>query len=119
MSTPSNIWPQDPGKGRLPEEQLMAYLEGRLSPGEQQEVEAWLAEEGMESDALEGLQELSASETRKTVSRLNQQLQHQLAGQKRSRGRYFRDDKWGWLAVIIVLLLVVLAYVVIRAIVQR
>ena len=43
------------GKSMISQEQLIAYLEGRLSAEEQHDVELWLAEEGMESDALEGL----------------------------------------------------------------
>ena len=50
-------------KGKLPEEMLMAYLEGRLNPEQQREVEAWLAAEGMESDGVDGLKELPAAET--------------------------------------------------------
>lgn len=104
------------GKGRLPEEKLMAYLEGKLSPAEQREVEALLAEEGMESDALEGLQQLPADKTRHMAERINYRLQHDLK-KNRHRGRkLFSDNKWGWVAVLLILVLVVLAYMVTRMI---
>jgi anti-sigma factor RsiW len=103
------------GKGHLPEEKLLAYLEGRLSPAEQREVEALLAEEGMESDALEGLQQLPADKTRRMAERINYRLQHDLK-KNRHRGRkHFSDNKWSWLAILLVLILTVLAYFVIRS----
>ncbi len=102
------------GKDRLPEDKLLAYLEGRLSPAEQRQVEALLAEEGMESDALEGLQQLPADKTRHMAERINYRLQHELK-KKRHRGRKgFTDNKWAWVAVLVVLMVAVLAYLVIR-----
>ncbi len=101
-------------KGRLPEDKLLAYLEGRLSPAEQREVEALLAEEGMESDALEGLQQLPADKTRHIAERINYRLQHDLKKNRHRGKKHFSDNKWGWLAVLVILILVVLAYIVIR-----
>ncbi|MCD6062634.1 MAG: hypothetical protein K0R82_545 [Flavipsychrobacter sp.] len=100
-------------KGKLPEEMLQAYLEGRLSPEQQHEVEAWLAEEGMESDAVEGLKNLPPSETRHLVDRLNYDLRHELTKKKRRR-KAITDNQWAWLAVLIVLMLCVLGFVVIK-----
>ncbi|CAG1005648.1 hypothetical protein ANRL2_04513 [Anaerolineae bacterium] len=102
------------GKGRLPEDKLMAYLEGKLSPAEQREVEALLAEEGMESDALEGLQQLPVNKAHRMAERINYRLQHDLK-KNRHRGRKgFTDNKWGWIAILIVLLLAVLAYFILK-----
>lgn len=105
--------------GRLPEEKLIAYLEGRLSPEEQHEVEAWLAEEGMESDALEGLQQLAPEETRQSAVRLNNELRKMIAGKKERRKKHIRDNPWSWTAVVIILLLVILAYIVLRMMVGK
>jgi len=101
------------GKRHLSEDKLMAYLEGRLSPEEQHEVELWLENEGMESDAVEGLMQIGAQETRHSVSRLNHKLRQQTSGKKRKR-KYLKNDHWGWLAVAIILLLAILAYIAIR-----
>ena len=103
------------GKGRLPEDKLMAYLEGKLSPAEQREVEALLAEEGMESDALEGLQQLPLDKTHKMAERINYRLQHDLKKNCHRGRKGFTDNKWGWIAVLLILALAVLAYLVIRA----
>jgi hypothetical protein len=101
------------GKRPLPEGMLMAYLEGKLSAAEQHEVEQWLAEEGMESDALEGLGMLRPDEARHTVSKLNHKLRKELAGKKRKR-RALKADQFTWIAVCIILLLVVTGYIIIR-----
>ena len=116
MSDQNNILPPDPGnsgKAKLSEDKLMAWLEGKLSPAEQHEVEQWLAEEGMESDALEGLHELKPDDTRHIVSRLNHNLRKTILSKKRKR-RPLQTNQFTWVAIAIVLLLIVLAYIVIR-----
>lgn len=111
MSEAKDIW--NGNEGRLPEDKLMAYLEGRLSAAEQHEVERWLAEEGMESDALEGLKNIEPEETKRLVHHLNHNLRNKLAGKKR-RTRPIADNQWSWIAILIILLLAVACYVVIR-----
>ena len=101
-------------KGKLPEEKLLAYLEGRLSPGEQHEVEQWLAEEGMESDALEGLKNLQPTETKDAVSHINNRLIKALLDKRHKRRRQIVNNPWSWLAIFIILVLIVLAYMIIR-----
>jgi anti-sigma factor RsiW len=104
-------------EGKLPEEMLLAYLEGKLPPEQQYEVEQWLSEEGMESDAVDGLQQLPHNDTRRTVDRLNHRLKD-LTDKKRKR-RYIKENPWAWLAITVILLLVVLAYLVIRMAVKK
>lgn len=101
------------GMGKLPEDKLLAYLEGRLSPEEQHEVEQWLGDEGMESDAVEGLKNMQPAETRDTIDRINHALRKQLMPKKRKR-RQIKDNPWAVQAVVIILLLIILAYIVIR-----
>lgn len=117
MSELNEIWQENNGK--LPEDKLMAYLEGRLTPEAQHEVEQWLAEEGMESDAIDGLKELLPAEARFATDRLNHTLKKQLMPQKRKR----RQIKYiGWAVqtvVVIILLLIILAYIVIRLSVKK
>ena len=111
MSEANDIWNNN--KGGLPEDKLMAYLEGKLSPAEQHEIERWVAEEGMEGDALEGLKNIEPEETKPLVHRLNKNLRNKLAGKKR-RTRPIADNHWSWLAILIILLLAVACYMVIR-----
>jgi anti-sigma factor RsiW len=107
------------GKGKLPEDKLMAYLEGKLSPEEQHEVEEWLAGEGMESDAVEGLQALEAEETKKAVGKINYELRKQLGARNKRRTKLIKDNKWGWLAIVIVLMLAIVCYIAIRVMTQK
>jgi ferric-dicitrate binding protein FerR (iron transport regulator) len=116
MAELNDIW--NSGKGKLPEDKLMAYLEGKLSPEEQHEVEAWLAEEGMESDAVEGLKELPASETCKTVNKLNYQLRSAL-GKKPRRTKAIAKNEWAWLAIILILLLCIAGYAVLHFMLKK
>lgn len=115
MSEQDNILPihDHSGKGKLSEDKLMAYLEGKLSPSEQHEVEQWLADEGMESDAMEGLRALSPTETRQTVNKLNHNLRRYILGKKRKR-RPLMTNYLSWIAIAVILLLAVVAYIVIR-----
>ena len=116
MSEQNNISPFGPGSGRketLSEDKLMAYLEGKLPPAEQHEIELWLSEEGMESDALEGLRTLKPEDTLHTVDKLKHELRKTITGKKRRR-RPLRTDHFTWMAIAIILLLVVVAYIVIR-----
>lgn len=112
MSTQDNISSQGPN--RLTDEQMMAYVEGRLSAEEQRQVEAWLSEEGMESDALEGLQQLKTGDATQLATRINYKLQNDLRRNRRTRRNHFADNKWGWIAVLVILLLAILAFVVIK-----
>ena len=116
MNDQDNISPLGPGNGgreKLSEEKLMAYLDGKLSPAEQHDVEQWLSEEGMESDAIEGLQILRPEETHRTVNKLNHELRKTMVGKKHRR-KPLRTGLTSWIAVVIILLLAVVAYIVIR-----
>jgi hypothetical protein len=113
MSDKEDILSFGKGKGRLPEDKLIAYLEGKLTPAEQHEVEQWLAEEGMESDAIEGLHGQKPEDTKHSVSRLNHNLRKTIFDKKRRR-KPLNTNNLAWIAIVIILLLVVLAYIVIR-----
>ena len=115
MSGLNEIWKDS--KGRVPEEQLLAYLSGKLSAEEQHEIERLLSEENMESDAVEGLKALSAENTERSVHKLNQQL-HQLTYKRKRRTLSLTDHKWGWLAILVILLLGVLGYFVLYVMAQ-
>lgn len=117
MSDAPNIWQGN--EGRLSEEELTAYLEGRLSPEARREVERWLSEEGLESDAIEGLQHLPSDETRKSVATLNHYLHKQLSGSQKKKRRPVQVSQWLVIAVILVLLLVLLGYAVLHIAAQK
>lgn len=114
MSELNNILSTGNGKGKLPEEKLMAYLEGKLSLEEQREVEEWLSAEGMESDALEGLQGLEVEETKQAVGKINYELRKELGARNKRRTKHIKDNKWSWLAIVIVLMLAIVCYIAIK-----
>ncbi len=113
MSDPQYISPLGPEKGKLPQEKLLAYLEGKLPPEEQREVEQWLSEEGMESDAMEGLQAMPSTDRKQSINKLNHKLRKTLVQKTRKR-RKLSTDYNVLAAVLIILLLAIVAYVVIR-----
>lgn len=100
-------------KDMLSEARLLAYFEGRLSPEEQHEVELLLSDEGMDSDAVEGLNELSAKEMKLATNELKHRLNKELKNTNRRKGLY-RDQRWTLLAIFMILILCVLGFIVIR-----
>ena len=116
MSDTDNIFssPQDSsGRRSLSEADLMAYFEGKLSPAQQHEVEQWLAEESMEGDALEGLHKLQPQETRASIEKINYRLRKNIADKKHAR-KPLKTQQHTLIAIVIILLLAVVAYIVIR-----
>jgi len=114
MSEQDNISPFGPGrKEKLSEDKLMAYLEGKLTTAEQHDVEQWLAEDGMESDAMEGLQALQPEETKQAVGKLKHGLRKTLVGKKQKR-RPLKTDYNTLIAIAVILFLAVIAWIVIR-----
>ncbi len=99
--------------GKLTEERLRAYIDGSLSPAEQHEVEQWLSEEGMESDALEGLQPAAAEENIRSAERVNRRLARQLRKDK-LRKKHPYTTYWTVIALLVILLVCILGYWVLR-----
>ena len=109
----SPFGPNDGGKEKLSEDKLMAYLEGKLPPSEQHDIEHWLSEEGMESDAIEGLRTIKTGDTIHTVNKLKHELRKIITAKKHKR-RPLKTDHFTWMAIAIILLLAVVAYIVIK-----
>lgn len=114
MTDPNKIW-HSPG-GELSPEKLTAYLEGRLSPQDSRAVELWLSEEGMESDAVEGLQQLSPEITAEATQKLRRHLRKTLAirHDRKKKKAGFVTDRWIWIIVLTVVLLCLVGYIVVR-----
>jgi anti-sigma factor RsiW len=109
VSDQPNIRPDD----HLSEEQLMAYLEGKLPAAQQRRVEEFLSAEGMESDALDGLRTMPPSDIRASTERLNHRLRVGLSNKKRKR-RKLNTGQMTWIAVLLTLFLAVVAYIAIK-----
>ena len=113
MSDYKDIWsPEESSGAPLSEEQLLAYLEGQLPEEERRAVELLLANEGMESDAIDGLQSMSVEDSKALKLRLNAGLQQALHKKRRTR-RGIGDQRWSLIAILIVLLLAAVCYAVV------
>ena len=97
-------------------QKLMDYLSGKLPENEKNEVEQWLAEHEFTEEALEGLQQFKQPrDLQAYVDKLHADLNRHLQ-QKKSRRekRKIKEAPWMYLAIFMVLLLAILAYVVLK-----
>lgn len=95
---------------------LMDYISGRLSNADQHAVEEWLEENQFAADALEGLQQFgNQDQLQEYVVQLNRELKQYLAQKKQRRDtRYWKDKHWTYTAIIFILLVIIIAFVMIR-----
>lgn len=96
------------------DEQLMAYMEGKLSPEERRAMEELMSDGGPESDAIEGLNMMHAAETKRSVSELHRKLHTDILRNNSRREQKLSGDYWSWIALFTILLLIAVAYVVVR-----
>jgi ferric-dicitrate binding protein FerR (iron transport regulator) len=100
-----DIWNEAQGRG-LSEEQLLAWLEGRLPEAERHALEEMLASDSMESDALEGLQSLGESDAKQMRRQANTRLWKSLAKRRRPvRRRSLQHSGLVALAAVLILIL--------------
>jgi t-SNARE complex subunit (syntaxin) len=87
-----------------------------LSPEQLHEVERSMADSEFVNDAVEGLQHITDKKDLEVyVDELNAAMQKSLQKKKlRRQKRRLKDEPWGIVAVILVILLCIIAYVVVR-----
>ena len=102
-------------------QQLMDYLSGNLSAEGLHEVERSMADNAFLNDAVEGLQQIRDKKSMQAyVDELNTTLQKNMAKKKERRlKRRLKDSSWGYLAILIIIVLCIVAYVVIRKILDN
>lgn len=110
MTNANDIWPK--GSERISEQQLLAYMEGRLSDAERRDVELILSEEGMESDAYDGLAQMAAPDRADSIARINTRLRKKLKKKKRSTP--ILSQYYPIVAVLLIVLLIVASWLVYR-----
>jgi len=100
----------------LNNEQLIKYLEGKLSEEERHAIEKQMAASSFTNDAIEGLQSIAnKKDINLYVDELNRQLhQYTHKHQKKKSKRAIKHLDWIILSIIIVILLCVLGYYVIN-----
>jgi hypothetical protein len=102
-------------------QQLMDYLNGKLSGDALHDVEKSMADNEFLNDAVEGLQRLEGkSNMQGYVDQLNAAMQKSLAKKKARRlRRRLKDQNWTLLAIILVIVLCVLGYIVIKILLKH
>ena len=97
-------------------QKLMDYISGKLSGKDKHEVEQWMIDNHFESEALEGLQTLSdKKDLQAYVDQLNKELNKYLQQKKQRRDkRKIKEIPWSYLAIVLILMLIIIAYFVIQ-----
>lgn len=97
-------------------QKLMDYLSGKLSGKDKHEVEEWMIDNNFENEALEGLQTVTDKKDLQVyVDQLNKELNNYLQQKKQRRDRRkIKEIPWAYLAIVLVLLFIILAYFVIE-----
>jgi anti-sigma factor RsiW len=95
---------------------LMDYISGKLSNADQHSVEEWLEQNQFAADAMEGLAEFGNKEQlQDLVAQLNRDLKLFLdQKRKRREERRWKDKPWIYLAAILILSLIIIAYIIIN-----
>ena len=104
-------------------QKLMDYLSGKLSEKERHEVEKLMADNQMMNDAVEGLQQFKDQKKLDAyVDQLQKQLNTYIQKKKeRRKAKWFgtQYDVWIFISIIVVLLLMLIAYFVIRGVAPK
>lgn len=95
---------------------LMDYLAGKLSAAQKHEVEKLMADNSFMNDAIEGLEQVKDPKNIEVfVEQLNRDLRKKTGKKTRARQkRKFKDQPWIYVAAFIILLLLFMAWVVVR-----
>ncbi|MEO8711294.1 MAG: hypothetical protein ABI405_04175 [Parafilimonas sp.] len=111
MEDLTNIW--NAGDD-LNEEQLINYVKGKSTEEDTQAVERKMADSSFANDGIEGLQQFSSAEKIDAyVQQINDDLRYKLSDKKIKNKRGIKNNSWEIIAIIIIVLLCILAYVII------
>ena len=100
----------------IDQETLLLYLQGKLSAGEQHEVEKQMMDSDFDSDAMEGLQNFKdKKDLGILVDQLKKDLKKRTEKKKRFREKLnLRLDPWLIVAIILILLLAIIGYFLVQ-----
>jgi len=101
-------------------QKLMDYLHGKLSAGDSHELEKMMADDELFNDAVEGLQNIRNKKDIQTyVEQMNRDLQKSLTKKRRRREkRRWKDNPWGYVAVLVIILACIAGYYVIKKLIH-
>lgn len=97
-------------------QQLMDYLSSQLNKANEHEVEKAMADDAFMNDAVEGLQQVqNKKDVQAYVEQLNEDLQKQIAKNKKRRSkRRLKDSPYTLLTIIILLLLMIISFILVK-----
>ena len=97
------------------QEALLLYLQGKLTPAEQHELEKSMMEDDFETEALEGLAQVeNKQKVTEAVEQLNKELRRKTVIKKGKKRNELKEDPWLWIALLIILFLIVISYIIIH-----
>ena len=97
------------------QEVLLLYLQGKLSPEQQHELEKSMLQDDFETEALEGLSQLNNQQkVSEAVDQLNKELRKKTVSKKGKKRSELKEDPWLWIALLIILFLIVISYIIIH-----
>lgn len=101
---------------QVSDDDLMNYLDGKLSDQESHELESIMADSPFVNDAVEGLQAFDQKEKlQHLVEQLNKDLQQKVADKKQRKAkREIKNVSWVLMAVVFVIFLCLIGYIVIH-----
>lgn len=95
------------------QETLLLYLQGKLPPEKQHEVEQHIMNNEFAADALEGLRNFrDPAALDRVVSQLNQDLRKKT--RKKKKRREAGAEPWLVIALVIILILIIVSYLIIH-----
>lgn len=98
----------------IDQETLLLYLQGKLSPEKQHEVEKKILDDEFATDAIDGLQDFKDKKKLAcVVEQLNNDLKKKTARKKARRKNTMQSEPWLMLALAIILVLIILCYFII------
>ncbi|MEO8768923.1 MAG: hypothetical protein ABI402_02525 [Ferruginibacter sp.] len=102
----------------IEQEKLLQYLNSNLPDAEQHEFEKQMNDDEFMNDAVEGLQQLDNKNVIPAyVQQLNTDLRKQLNKKKKRKDkRKIPSQYWTYISIILLLILIVVAYVILKAI---
>lgn len=100
----------------IEQEKLLQYLNRNMSDEEQHAFEKQLNDDEFMNDAVEGLESMeNKNRLGELVQQLNTDLKKQLdRKKKRKEKRKIPGQSWTYISIVLVLLLIIIAYLVIR-----
>ena len=101
--------------GDIDQETLLLYLQGKLPPEKQHQLEKQILDNEFAADAIDGLQDFSDKQKLAlVVEQLNNDLKKKTARKKARRNkRNIQSEPWLMITLAIILVLVVLCYFII------